>query len=331
MLRLKSSGNERLFQSPVLEATFGGGEANVAVGLARLGMETSFFTSLPQNMIGDLCIEQLKSQGVGTGSIIRGGERLGLYYLEAGANQRPSVVVYDRKHSSVSQLKKTDVNWDEVFAGTSWFHITGITPALSAEAAETAMEAVVQAQKLGMTVSCDLNYRGKLWKYGKKASEIMGSLLKHVDIAIGNEEDCQKSLGITIDVDVSKANLGVDKYQSLTDEVLTKYPNLKLIALTMRESHSANHNSWSAILNDREKFLISQKYEITDIVDRVGAGDSFAASLIYGLNHYNHEEALHFAVAGSCLKHSIPGDLPLFSLGEITSLLASGGSGRVDR
>ncbi len=331
MLRLKSPGHERFFQSPVLEATFGGGEANVAVGLSRLGMQAVFFTAVPDNPIGDHCIEHVRMHGVDTSSILRTGNRLGTYYLEAGANQRPSVVVYDRADSSVSNLRVGDVDWNKVFETADWFHITGITPAISASAAEVSIEAVKKAKEIGLKVSCDLNFRGKLWKYGKSAPEVMSEMIKYVDVAIANEEDCQKSLGVELDVEIEKASLGIDKYKTLTEKVLSMYPNLEMIAVTMRESHSADHNTWSAVLNDRKSFVVSQKYEITDIVDRVGGGDSFAASLIYGLNHYGNEDALRFAVAGSCLKHSIPGDLPLFSLKEIEGLLKSGGSGRVQR
>ena len=331
MLRLKSPGHERFFQSPVLEATFGGGEANVAVGLARLGMEAVFFSAIPNNLIGDHCIEHVRMNGVDTTRILRTGKRLGTYFLEAGANQRPSVVVYDRADSAISDLKAGDVNWNKVFEGISWFHITGITPAISASAAEVSLEAVKKAKEAGLKVSCDLNFRGKLWKYGKSAPEVMTELVKYVDVAIANEEDCQKSLGVELGVNVEKAELGVGKYKALTEKVLSLYPNMEMIAITMRESHSADYNSWSAVLNDRKKFSVSQKYEITDIVDRVGGGDSFASSLIYGLNHFDNEEALRFAVAGSCLKHSIPGDLPLFSREEVEGLLRSGGSGRVQR
>ena len=332
MLRLKSPAHERFFQSPTLEATFGGGEANVAVGLARLGLNAAFVSAIPVNPIGDACIAELHKHGVDTSLIVRQGDRLGIYFLEAGANQRPSVVVYDRAHSAISEAKVGDIDWNTVFDGAAWFHVTGITPAISLSTSELVLEAVKSARDKGVTISCDLNFRKKLWKYGKSAPEVMGELVKYVDIAVGNEEDCQKSLGINVDVDVESGTLQTEKYRELTNKVLATYPNLKKIAITMRESHSADYNGWSATLNNRGEFLVSQKYEIHDIVDRVGGGDSFAVGLIYGLNMLEtDQEALNFAVATSCLKHSIPGDLPLLTLKDVQSLLTSGGSGRVQR
>ncbi len=332
MLRLKSPGHERFFQNPMLEATFGGGEANVAVGLARLGLNAAFVSAIPVNPVGDSCVAELRKHGVDTSLIARQGDRLGIYFLEAGANQRSSVVVYDRAHSAISEAKSGDFDWDAIFDGADWFHVTGITPAISAGTNELALETVRVAQEKGITVSCDLNFRKKLWKYGKSAPEVMGELVKYVDVAIGNEEDCQKSLDIHVDVNVESGKLQVEKYQNLTNKVLATYPNLKKIAITMRESHSADYNGWSATLNNREEFLVSQKYEIHDIVDRVGGGDAFATGLIYGLNELEaDQDALNFAVATSCLKHSIPGDLPLVTVKEVQSLLTSGGSGRVQR
>lgn len=332
MLRLKSPGHERFFQSPMLEATFGGGEANVAVGLSRLGLDAAFVSAIPDNPIGDACVAELRKHGVDTSLIARQGSRLGIYFLEAGANQRPSVVVYDRAESAIAQAKSGDFDWDGIFDGADWFHVTGITPAISANTSALALEAVKAARAKGVTVSCDLNFRKKLWKYGKLAPEVMGELVTYVDVAIGNEEDCQKSLGINVDVDVEAGELQADKYKELTGKVLAAYPNLQKIAITMRESHSADYNGWSATLNNGSEFLVSQKYEIHDIVDRVGGGDSFATGLIYGLNMLeSDQDALNFAVATSCLKHSILGDLPLVTLKEVQSLLTSGGSGRVQR
>jgi len=257
---------------------------------------------------------------------------LGIYFLEAGANQRPSKVIYDRSHSAIAEAKPGDINWDKIFTGAGWFHISGITPAISLSASELSLEAVKKAREKGVTVSCDLNYRGKLWKYVKSAPEVMTGLVKHIDIAIGNEEDCQKSLGIKLDVDVESGKLQVNKYKKLTDKILKLYPNIRKIAITLRESHSANHNRWSAVLNNREEFLISKKYEIHNIVDRVGGGDAFAAGLIYGLNNLpSDKEALEFAVAASCFTHSIPGDLPLFSVEEVKKLVMGSESGRVQR
>jgi len=334
MLRLKSPNHEKFFQSPLLEATFGGGEANVAVGLARFGLNVAHVSVIPNNPIGDACIRELKKQGVDTSLILRKGDRLGIYFLEPGANQRPSKVVYDRSHSAIAEAKPGDINWDKVFDQVTWFHISGITPAISLSASELSLEAVKKAREKGITVSCDLNYRSKLWKYGKSAPEVMTELVKYVDIAMGNEEDCQKSLGakVDIDIDVESGELQAERYKELTNKILKLYPDIKKIAITLRESYSANYNGWSAVLNNREEFLISKKYEIHNIVDRVGAGDTFAAGLIYGLNSLdNDKEALEFAVAASCLAHSIPGDLPLLSVEEVKSLTGGAGSGRVQR
>ena len=332
MLRLKPPQTERFFQSPLLEATFGGGEANVAVGLARLGLDVFYISVIPDNPIGEACIRELNKQGVKTTSVLRKGDRLGIYFLENGSNQRPSLVVYDRAHSAIAEASTEDINWNEVLEEASWFHISGITPAISLSAAELSLKAVKTAKEKGVKVSCDLNYRKKLWKYGKTAPEIMSEIVKFTDIAIGNEEDCQKSLGVKVDVDVESGKLQTDKYKELTNQVLDLYPNLEKVTITLRESHSANYNGWSAVLNNRKDFFVSKKYEIHNIVDRVGGGDAFAAGLIYGLTRLSDDkEALEFAVAASCLAHTIPGDLPLISVDEVKKLAAGSGSGRVQR
>ena len=332
MLRLKPPNWERFFQSPLLEATFGGGEANVAVGLARFGLNVANVSVIPNNFIGDACIGELRRQGVDTSLIVRKGNRLGIYFLEAGANQRPSKVIYDRSHSAIAEASPGDINWDKVFDEVSWFHITGITPAISLSASELSLEAVKKAREKDITISCDLNFRKNLWKYGKSAPEVMGELVKYAAIVMGNEEDCQKSLGVKVDVDVESGKLQTEKYRELTDNVLGLYPNIKKIAITLRESHSANYNGWSAVLNNREEFIISKKYEINNIIDRVGGGDTFAAGLIYGFNNlHSDRETLDFAVAASCLMHSIPGDLPLLSVEEVKSLAGGATSGRVQR
>ena len=332
MLRLKSPGLERFFQSPMLEATFGGGEANVAVSLSNYGKDAAFLTVLPENVIGDECVHELRKFGVDTTRILRGKGRMGIYYLETGANQRPSKVVYDREFSSMALAKPGDIDWDKAFEGVSWFHITGITPAISESAMELSLESVKEAKKRNITVSCDLNYRKNLWKYGKSAPEVMCELAKYVDVAIANEEDCQKSLGVTVDVHVESGELDRSKYEELSNKVLAAYPNMKMIAITLRESHSANWNGWAACLNDGKQFYVSKKYEIQNIVDRVGGGDSFAGGLIYGLSTYeDKQQALEFAVAASCLKHSIPGDFNRVSVNEVTTLMKGDGSGRVQR
>ena len=332
MLRLKAPGLERFFQSPMLEATFGGGEANVAVSLANYGQDAAFLTVLPDNAIADECIKELRSFGVDTHRIVRGEGRVGIYYLEAGANQRPSKVVYDRAYSAIALAKPGDIDWDKAFEGVDWFHITGITPAISESAIELSIESVKEAKKRGITVSCDLNYRKNLWQYGRKASEVMREIAKYVDVAIANEEDVQKSLEITTDVVVESGELDREKYKTLGSKVLSEYPNMKMIAITLRESYSADWNGWAACLNDGENFYISKKYEIRDIVDRVGGGDSFAGGLIYGLTNYeDKQQALEFAVAASCLKHSIPGDFNRVGVDEVEKLMGGDGTGRVQR
>ncbi len=332
MLRLKTPGNERFFQSPGFEATFGGGEANVAVALANYGFDAGFVSALPKDDIGESAIRELRRFGVNTAHVNRSGSRVGIYFLETGANQRPSKVIYDRAGSSICEAKPGDFDWKKIFTGAKWLHITGITPALSESAAALSLEAVQAAKKHGVTVSCDFNYRGKLWKYGKTAPEVMTELVKFVDVGIANEEDCQKSLGITVDVDVESGELDTAKYEALSEKVLKQFPNMSVIAITLRESHSADRNGWSACLRDADSFKLSRHYEITDIVDRVGGGDSFASALIYGLNAYkDRQQSLEFAVAASCLKHSIIGDFNRVSVSEVTNLMGGDGSGRVQR
>lgn len=332
MLRLRAPGHERFFQSNMMEATYGGGEANVAVSLANYGQDVSYLTVLPQNALGDECVKELRKFGVDTSRILRGPGRMGIYFLEAGANQLPSRVVYDRAYSAIALAKPGDIDWERAFAGVEWFHITGITPAISETAMELSLESVREAKKRGITVSCDLNYRKNLWKYGRKASEVMAELAKYVDVAIANEEDVQKSLGITADVDVSSGELSREKYRELGDKVLAAYPDMKMIAITLRESHSADWNGWAACLNNRTHFYVSKKYEIRNIIDRVGGGDSFAGGLIYGLNKYDDpQQALEFAAAASCLKHSIIGDFNRVGVADVEKLMGGDGSGRVQR
>lgn len=332
MLRLKSPDNERYFQSPTLEATFGGGEANVAVSLSNFGLNAGFVSALPDNDIGEAALRELRKFSVDTSRVIRRGSRIGIYFLEAGSNQRPSKVVYDRGHSSICEAGPGDFDWPTILNGAKWFHITGITPALSQSAADLSIEACKTAKAHGLTVSCDFNYRGKLWKYGKKAPEVMRELVRYVDVGIANEEDCQKCLGIHADVDVESGELDTQKYEALTRKVMDAFPDMSVIAVTLRESHSADRNGWSACLRDRNGFYLSQRYEIADIVDRVGGGDSFAAGLICGLNTCDdRQQSLEFAVAASCLKHSIQGDFNRVSLAEVQNLVGGDASGRVQR
>ena len=332
MLRLKAFGYERFFQSPLLEATFGGGEANVAVSLANYGQDVYYVTVLPKNVIGDKCVEELRRFNIDTSRIVRGEGRMGIYFLEAGANQLPSKVVYDRDATSISRAGIGSIDWDKTFECINWYHITGITPAISQSLADLSIESVRVARQKGLTVSCDLNYRKNLWKYGKKAPEVMGELAKYVDVAIANEEDCQKSLGIQVETHVTSGSLDIDKYKLITEKILELYPDMKMIGITLRESHSADANGWAACLNDRSNFYLSKKYEINDIIDRVGGGDAFSGGLIYGLNTFDSkQDALEFAVAASCLKHSIPGDFNRVTVDDVNKLRLGDASGRVQR
>ena len=332
MLRLAPPGFERFLQTPQFVATFGGAEANVAVALASFGLPASFVTVLPANAIADAAVAELRRFGVDTSRIVRASGRLGVYYLEAGANQRPSRIVYDRDHSAMALAKPGDISWQPVLAEAKWFHITGITPALSSSAADLALESVRSAHAAGLTVSCDLNYRKNLWKWGKTAREVLPEFVKLTDVLIANEEDIQVALGLEAEVDIQSGQLDRAQYEKLASRVRSAYPNLRAIAITLRESLSASHNGWSACLHDGQHFLTSHRYDITHIVDRVGAGDCFAAGLIYGmLNGLTGQETLEFAVAASCLKHSIPGDFSRVSVTEVNALLKEGGSGRVQR
>ncbi len=332
MLRLKSPGRERLFQSHQLDATFGGAEANVAVSLALLGVDSRFVSAVPVGEIGDACIGALRRHGVDTSAILRQGERLGIYYLEGGANQRPSKVIYDRAGSSIATASPGDFDWDAIFDGADWFHVTGVTPAISASAAEAALAAAGSARSKGLTVSCDYNFRAKLWQYGKRAIDVMRELVGLAHVGIANEEDCQKALGIGPGEGVSGGSLDAAAYRGLAERVLEAFPSLTRQVITLRESHSADHNGWSAVLHNRREFLHSRHYDIANIVDRVGAGDSFAAGLIYALRAGQADQgALEFATAASCLKHSIEGDFNLVGVGEVNALVRGDASGRVQR
>ncbi len=332
MLRLAPPGFERFLQSPQFLATFGGGEANVAVAVAGFGGTSRYVTFLPaNNPIVDAFAGELRRFGVEP-HLKRSKGRLGIYFVEPGANQRASKVVYDRENSAISLAKPGELNWDAALDGAGWFHTTGITPALSQSAADLAVEAVSTAKKKGVPVSVDLNYRKNLWKYGKAAKEVMPSLVQHTDYCIANEEDVQAALGLQAAVDVHSGQLNRDEYRKLAETVLNAYPNLKGIAITLRESYSASHNGWSACYHDGTDFLLSKRYDITHIVDRVGGGDCFAGGLIFGLmNLGSSQDALEFAVAASCLKHSIPGDFNRFTREEVDALVKGGGSGRVQR
>lgn len=332
MLRLKSPGRERFLQSPSLEATFGGGEANVAVSLANYGLEAEFLSVIPSNAIGDSAVGELRRFNVGTDKIIRTEGRMGIYYLETGANQRPSKVIYDRAYSAFSLFDPSGYDWDRIYDDVKWLHISGITPAISEQTKDAAIMAVKEAEKRGITVSLDLNYRKNLWKYGVDAQEVMKVLALYSDIIIANEEDCQKSLGLKCDSNVEDGKLDPEAYKGLSDSLLEQNPNVKKVAITLRESKSADINFWAAAFNTRSEFIVSRKYEMYDIVDRVGGGDSFAGGLIYGLNNLESDkEALEFAVAASCLKHTIDGDFNRVTADEVEKLAKGDGSGRVQR
>jgi 2-dehydro-3-deoxygluconokinase len=335
MMRLSPPGFLRFEQAHSFDVIYGGGEANVAVSLAKFGVPTEYVTRLPKNEIGDACVSFLRGYGVGVDKIVRGGERLGIYFLENGAVQRGSLVVYDRSGSSISTIEKGMVDWKAVFDGADWFHVTGITPAISRGAAEVAVEAAAAAHEMGLTVSCDLNYRAKLWKWGKTAGEVMGELVKYSDIAIGNEEDADKVFGIkAADTDVKSGKVEAAKYEEVCQKLLARFPNLKGAAFTLRGSISASHNTWSGVYYDGAKLCVARQYDITHIVDRVGGGDAFSAGLIYGLRAYGPgggQKALDFAVAASCLKHSIFGDFNSVTVAEAEKLAGGDASGRVSR
>lgn len=333
MLRLKSPAHERFFQSPLLEATFGGGEANVAVSLAILGEKVSYVTALPNNAIGESVLFELRKYSIDTSNILFTDKgRVGIYFLETGANQRPSSVVYDRENSSIALSKPSDFDFSSIMQDIKWFHVTGITPAVSQNCADCTLEAMKKAKENNATVSIDLNYRKKLWKYGKNAVDVMRELVKYADVIIANEEDIQKCLGISCEDEVSSGKLNVENYKVLSDKVKRDFPNIKQVAITLRESKNADQNGWSAVLNGQNGFYTSKHYDITDIIDRVGGGDSFAAGLIYALNNYDNEQyALEFAVAASALKHTINGDFNLTRKKEVEALAKGDGSGRVQR
>ena len=332
MLRLKSPGRERLMQSPSLEATFGGGEANVAVSLANYGLDAEFLSVIPSNSIGDAAIGELRRFNVGTDKIIRTDGRMGIYYLETGANQRASKVIYDRAYSAISMFDPEKYDWDSIYNNVTWLHISGITPAISEQTKDASIASVKEAKKRGITVSIDLNYRKNLWKYGVEAKDVMSVMTQYADVIIANEEDCQKSLGLECKSNVEGGKLDNEDYRKLSNSLLEKYPNVKKVAITLRESKSADINFWAAALNNGTDFIVSRKYEMYDIVDRVGGGDSFAGGLIYGLNQLGSDkEALEFAVAASCLKHTIDGDFNRVTVDEVEKLAKGDGSGRVQR
>ncbi|MFH5883493.1 PfkB family carbohydrate kinase [Halalkalibaculum sp. DA3122] len=335
MLRLSPPGKLRFSQAASFDVVYGGGESNVASSLATFRMPAEFVTRLPDNDIGHCALGELRKRGVQTDNIIFGGERLGIYFLETGAVSRGSKVVYDRAHSAISTIKKGMIDWEKVFDGAQWFHWTGITPAISQGAADATKEAIEAANELGVTVSTDLNYRAKLWNYGKEPGDVMPELVEGCDIILGNEEDAEKHFGIhPADVDVTKGDtVDSEAYRSVCEQLYEQFPRSKKIITTLRGSISASHNTWSGVLYNGEEFLDTTTYDITHIVDRVGGGDSFMAGLIYGLINFDGDDqkALDFAVAASCLKHTIYGDANLSTVEEVEKLMEGDASGRVSR
>ena len=335
MLRLSTPGYLRFSQARQFDATFGGGEANVAVSLANFGIDAEFVTRLPDNDIARSCLHDLRSYGVGTSHCITGGERLGIYFLETGAVARPSKVVYDRAHSAISTIQPGMVDWHEVFKGADWFHWTGITPAISESAALACLEAINVANEMGVFVSCDLNYRKNLWKWGKTAAEVMPELVRGCDLILGKEEDAEKEFGIKpegFDAEHSDGSIDQTRFESGCRQLMARFPRCRKVAITLRGSINANHNTWGGVIFDGETLRESRRYDITHIVDRVGGGDSFMGGLIYGLLTWQDDQrAIDFAAAASCLKHTISGDYNQVTVKEVESLMSGNASGRVAR
>jgi len=335
MLRLATPGYLRFGQANELTATFGGGEANVAVSLANYGMDTDYITRLPNNDIARACLQDLRGRGVGTDHVLFGGERMGIYFLETGAVARASKVIYDRSHSSIAEIQPGMVDWETILDGAGWFHWTGITPAISQGAADVCREAIQTANRLGVTVSCDLNYRKNLWKYGKSASEVMPELVEGCDLILGNEEDADKVFGIKpegFDVTATQGKVNAAEFESVCRQLMARFPRAKKVVITLRGAINANHNTWGGVLFDGNRLYQSPRYDITHIVDRVGGGDSFMGGLIYGLLTYtDDQQALDFAAAASCLKHTIYGDYNQVSVQEVETLMRGDASGRVSR
>jgi 2-dehydro-3-deoxygluconokinase len=334
MLRLSPPGFQRFRQARSFDAVYGGGEANVAAALADFGDTAEFVTRLPENDLGEACLAALRARGVQTRHVVRGGDRLGIYFMENGAAQRGSRVIYDRAGSSFADIRPGMVDWPAVFADADGFHWTGITPAVSPSAAEACLEAVQTAKRLGITVSCDLNYRAKLWQWGKQAGEVMEGLVSQCDTAVGNEEDADKVFGIRApESDVAAGKVEAEKYRFVCEALAKRFPNLQAVAVTLRGSLSASHNTWSGVLWTKGGFHTAPVYDILPVVDRVGAGDAFNGGLLHGLRAYpgDPQKALRFAVAASCLKHSVPGDAGIVTAAEVEQLMAGDASGRVSR
>lgn len=336
MLRLSPPGFLRFSQTNAFDLVYGGGESNVAVSLANYGVASSFVSRLPNNDIGDCALMEMRKRGVDTNHIIRGGDRLGIYFLETGAVSRGSKVIYDRAHSAMAEIKAGMVDWKTIFKDTSWFHWTGITPAISQGAADACLEAVKLASEMGITISTDLNYRAKLWNYGGDREAIMTKLTSYCDIILGNEEDAEKHFGIkpkNLNITKQGHEVKAEAFKSVCKQMMKKFPKAQKVITTLRGSISASHNTWAGVLYDGKKMYESPQYQITHIVDRVGGGDSFMGGLIYGLIAFpeNDQQALNFGVAASCLKHTIKGDTNLVTVEEVEKLMSGDASGRVAR
>ena len=335
MVRLGAPDYLKLIQANRFDVSYAGAEANVAVSLANYGMETDYITCLPDNPIAERCIMDLRGHKVGVDHIQRTGKRMGILYLEAGSNSRPSKVYYDREDSSIATIAPGSIDWKEILRNATWFHWTGITPALSSHAASECLKAIKTANELGVTVSCDINYRGNLWKYGKTAAEVMPEMVAGSDIILGNEEDCEKVFGIKPkNFDAAKTNGNIDQssFLSVCQQMMKRFPRCKKMVVTLRGAINANHNTWGGVLYNGEDLIESRRYDITDIVDRVGGGDSFMGGLIFGLLHYDDDrKALEFATAASCLKHTLKGDYNWVTVQEVENLMSGDVSGRVKR
>lgn len=335
MVRLGAPGYLKLIQANQFDVSYAGAEANVAVSLANYGIDTDYITCLPDNPVAEHCIMDLRGHKVGVDHIQRTGKRMGILYLETGSNARPSKVYYDREDSSIATVVPGSIDWKEILKDATWFHWTGITPALSANAAAECLKAIKTANELGVTVSCDINYRSNLWKYGKTASEVMPEMVEGSDIILGNEEDCEKVFGMKAkDFDAAKTNGNVDQssFLSVCQQMMERFPRCKKMVVTLRGAINANHNTWGGVLYNGKELIESRRYDITDIVDRVGGGDSFMGGLIFGLLHYKDDcKALEFATAASCLKHTLKGDYNWVTVQEVENLMGGDASGRVKR
>ena len=334
MLRITPPGREMILQTPNMVCTFGGAEANVAVAVSQYGDEARYVTALPANDLGRAAVAELRRFGIDTSAIKMTNKRLGLYFTETGSNMRPSKVIYDRDDSAIAAVKPGDFDWDTILADADWFHVTGITPALSESLCDATLEALKKCKEKGITVSCDLNYRKKLWKWGKEPIEVMPEIAKYIDVMIANEEDCQKCLGIELETGVDSGKLDTDMYKDLAKIVMDRYPNVKALAVSLRESISADHNNWSGVLAIRDGgFYQSRKYSITNIVDRIGGGDSFGGSLIYGFRNFDndYQKIIEYAIGGSALKHTTYGDYVRFTKEDVLNLIAGSGNGRIQR